>query len=360
MTEISPHWLRTPSGKVRARGLGLKLPGTPGPYNAITDVAGVAVGYSTIIAGEGPLVVGKGPVRTGVTAILPRGADPTPCHAGTYALNGNGEMTGTIWIEECGELQSPVMVTNTHSCGLVRDATIEWMNSNYLGAVQDWGLPVSAETYDGELNDINGFHVTREHVFEALNGAAPGPLELGSKGGGTGMICFDFKGGNGSASRLAGGHTIGVFAQANFGLRHELTILGKAVGREIDNDLLRGRPAGSIIAVVATDAPLQPHQLKRLARRVPLGLARLGCIGHNSSGDIFLAFSTANAEALSGRSQQMQIMRNGDMDPLFEAVAEATEEAVIDAMVANETMIGRDGNRSIALPHDRLMSIMTR
>jgi D-aminopeptidase len=356
----NPHWQKTPSGKRRARGLGLALPGTPGPFNAITDVAGVSVGYSTIIKGDGPLVTGSGPVRTGVTAILPRpvSANPAPCAAGVSVLNGNGEMTGVLWIEENGELQTPITITNTHSCGTARDATLKWMVKNGIGAGQDWGLPVAAETYDGDLNDINGFHVTDAHVFAALDSAASGPLELGSVGGGTGMICYDFKAGSGSASRLVDidgqEFTVGVFVQANFGLREELTILGRNVGREYMEGRLRGKPAGSVIAIIAMDAPLMPHQLKRLARRVPMGLARTGTVGHHGSGDLFLAFSTANEMALSGRSGDFQILPPASIDPLFTAVVEATEEAVIDSMVANETMVGRDGNVCVALSADML------
>lgn len=364
MSDNSPHWLATPSGKPRARGLGLALPGTPGPFNAITDVEGVAVGYATIIEGHGPLVVGKGPARTGVTAILPRPfktipetANPAPCFAGVSVLNGNGEMTGTLWIEENGQLETPITITNTHSCGTARDATIKWMVQNGIGQNQDWGLPVAAETYDGELNDINGFHVMDAHVFEALDSALCGPLELGSVGGGTGMICYDFKGGSGSASRRVeintgadtSTFTLGVFVQANFGLREELTILGRNIGRDHMDGRLRNRPAGSIIVIIATDAPLMPHQLKRLARRVPMGLARTGTVGHHGSGDLFLAFSTANEEALSGKSTKLDITPPHAIDPLFTAVAEATEEAVIDAMVANETMVGRDGNVCLAI-----------
>jgi L-aminopeptidase/D-esterase-like protein len=351
---------------VRARGLGLAFPGTPGPFNAITDIRGVEVGVATLISGEGPLQVGKGPVRTGVTAILPRGraGAGTPCAAGFYSLNGNGEMTGTVWIDEAGELQTPVTITNTHSCGVARDATIAWQVKNGIGTGQDWGLPVAAETYDGDLNDINGFHVKAHHVMEALDKAAGGPLELGSIGGGTGMICYDFKGGNGSSSRrieiLGKSYMVGVFVQANFGMRHELTILGKPVGKLISGHELRRKPHGSIIVVVATDAPLLAHQLKRVARRVPLGIARTGSIGHNGSGDIFLAFSTANAEALSiaERTARFEALPNGAMDAVFQATVEATEESIIDAMVVNETMTGRDGHTSMALPHDRLLEII--
>jgi D-aminopeptidase len=347
---MSRHWLSTPSGKPRTRALGIVPSGMPGPFNAITDVEGVAVGYSTIIDGNGPLIVGKGPVRTGVTAILPRpkSLNPAPCAAGVYALNGNGEMTGTLWIEENGELQTPITITNTHSCGTARDATIKWMVKGGVGQSQDWGLPVAAETYDGELNDINGFHVKDEHVFAALDGAVCGPIELGSVGGGTGMICYDFKGGSGSASRIiqtaSGTFTVGVFLQANFGLREELTIMGRNVGRDHLEGRLRNKPVGSVIAIIATDAPLMPHQLKRLARRVPLGLARTGTVGHHGSGDLFLAFSTANEAMYAGRSNTLTVMSAGAIDPLFNAVVEATEEAVLDSIVANNTMTGRDGH----------------
>jgi D-aminopeptidase len=356
----------TPAGKTRARALKLPFSGEPGENNAITDVSGVEVGVTTLIKGEGKLIVGQGPVRTGVTAILPRGrAKPqTPCAAGSYSLNGNGEMTGTIWIEESGELQTPVTITNTHSCGVARDATIEWL-VRHGGNVQDWGLPVAAETFDGDLNDINGFHVKVEHVIQALEGARGGPLEQGSIGGGTGMVCYDFKGGNGTASRIfkiAGRqYALGAFVQSNFGQRPECTILGVPVGHHLKGDELRGKPAGSIIVVIATDAPLEAHQLKRIARRVPIGLARTGGIGHNSSGDIFLAFSTANEEAFEtkrGALRRMETITTGDIDPLFVATIEATEEAIIDSMIANQTMVGRDGNRCVALPHDQLIDVM--
>jgi D-aminopeptidase len=352
----------------RGRELGLPFAGLTGPHNAITDVAGVEVGQVTLISGEGPLRPGEGPVRTGVTAILPRGRSKAhvPCAAGFYALNGNGEMTGTVWIEESGELQTPITLTNTHSCGVTRDATIRWLVSRGLGTGQDWGLPVAAETYDGDLNDINGFHVTAEHTLAALDGARPGPVAMGSVGGGTGMLTYDFKAGNGSASRavdIAGGrYTLGVFVQSNFGRREDFTLLGVPVGRIVLDGKLRGREQGSVIAIVATDAPLMAHQLKRLARRVPLGLARTGTVGNNSSGDIFLAFSTANEEAFAQRSGrlQMEALANGDLDQLFMATVEAVEEAVIDSMLCAETMVGRDGNRAVALPVDRLLALMTR
>ena len=350
----------------RGRDLGLPFPGSPGAHNAITDVAGVEVGAVTLISGDGPLVVGQGPVRTGVTAILPRGRAraAVPCAAGYYALNGNGEMTGAVWIEESGELQTPITITNTHSCGVTRDATIRWLVARGVGTGQDWGLPVAAETYDGELNDINGFHVSAEHAIAAFDGARGGPVELGSIGGGTGMIAYDFKGGNGSASRVVSAagqsYTVGVFLQANFGAREQLTVLGVPVGRHITRDKLRGKDQGSVIVVVATDAPLLAHQLKRMARRVPMGLARTGAVGNNCSGDIFLTFSTANEQAFAtgGQARSMEFLPNGSLDPLFTATVEAVEEAVIDSMLVNRTMVGRDGNRSIALPHDELIALM--
>ena len=364
----NPHHA-TPGGKTRARALGVPFDGTPGDNNAITDVAGVEVGYSTIIGGDGPLVVGHGPVRTGVTAILPRGHSgvATPVFAGTFSLNGNGEMTGTIWVEESGQCEGPITITNTHSCGVARDATIRWLVENQPSGVTDtWGLPVAGETYDGDLNDINGFHVTPEHVFEAIDSANGGALEMGSVGGGTGMICYDFKGGSASASRVvkAAGErfTVGAFVQANFGSRPELVIAGAPIGRHITGGEVRGKPGGSIIAILATDAPLMPHQCKRLARRVGLGIARGGTVTHNGSGDIFLAFSTANqaAWAVEGGVRDCRYLPNDTMDPLFAGVVEATEEAIVDSMVANQDMTGRDGTTAIALPHDRLQEVLRR
>ena len=344
----------------------MPFPGTPGAWNAITDVPGVEVGQVTLISGEGPLKVGHGPVRTGVTAILPRGKTKAhvPCAAGYYSLNGNGEMTGVVWIEESGELQTPITITNTHSCGVTRDATIRWLVGRGVGTGQDWGLPVAAETYDGDLNDINGFHVTAEHTMEALDCARSGPVAMGSVGGGTGMLTYDFKAGNGSASRvveIAGErYTLGVFVQSNFGRREDFTVLGVPVGSHLLEGKLRGKEQGSVIAIVATDAPLMAHQLKRIARRVPLGLARTGTVGNNSSGDIFLAFSTANEKAFSQRSglARMDALGNGDIDRLFMATVEATEEAVIDAMLMADTMVGRDGNTAVALPAGELMDLM--
>ena len=361
----------------RARDLGVPFVGTPGPNNAITDVAGVRVAHTTLIRGEGELRVGEGPVRTGVTAILPRGDDPAdPVFGGWFALNGNGEMTGTTWIEESGFLEGPIAITNTHSVGVVRDAIIAWQRENGTG-FQPWSLPVVAETYDGSLNDINGFHVKPEHLVSAIENASSGPVAEGNVGGGTGMRCLGFKCGIGTSSRAglgAGGYTVGVLVQANFGGGRGLTIAGVPVGREfarerengsgpeadsaIEIDLEReGR--GSIIIVVATDAPLLPHQLKRIARRASLGVARTGGISGNGSGDIFVAFSTANAGAAAARpTTEVTVLSNSQISTLFGATVEATEEAIINAMVAAETMVGRDGNRSQAIPHDRLRELL--
>jgi D-aminopeptidase len=355
----------------RARDLGIPLEGTPGAFNAITDVDGVLVGQTTLIAGDGKLHVGKGPVRTGVTMIMPRGKTFDPCFAGWYSLNGNGEMTGTTWLEESGFLESPIGITNTHSVGTVRDAIIAWEHRNKLYSSLTpeydddesppifWSLPVVAETYDGGLNDINGQHVKAEHVFSALDHAASGIVAEGCVGGGTGMICHEFKGGIGTASRkTTQGYTVGVLVQANYGLRSQLTIAGVPVGREITDLMPERRPhseTGSIIVVVATDAPLLPHQLKRLARRVPLGIGRLGGMGGNSSGDIFIAFSTANA-GVAARSglQTVSMLPNDEINPLFAATVQATEEAILNAMVAAQTMTGINGYTVHALPHDRV------
>jgi D-aminopeptidase len=362
--------------KPRARDLGVPFEGTPGPHNAITDVGGVEVGHSTLISGEGELQVGTGPVRTGVTAIFPRGRDALePVFAGWFAQNGNGEMTGTTWVEESGFLEGPVMITNTHSVGTVRDSVIAWQIKSQarlrLNSFKDgfWSLPVVGETYDGYLNDINGFHVKEEHVFEALDSARSGPVVEGNVGGGTGMICFQFKGGIGTASRKlaeeAGGYTVGVLAQCNFGLRPQLLVAGVPVGKEIPEDMpgpaqadaARG-DTGSIIIVAATDAPLLPHQLKRIARRATMGLARTGSIAGNSSGDIFIAFSTANPRAAEGTVVQVEMLDNNAISPLFEATVQATEEAIINALVAADTMVGRDNHRVTALPHDRLRDVL--
>ena len=355
--------------KPRARDLGVPFDGQPGALNAITDVTGVRVGHTTLIRGDGALRVGEGPVRTGVTAILPRGDDPAdPVFGGWFALNGNGEMTGTTWVEESGFLEGPIAITNTHSVGIVRDAIIAWQVQEGTG-FQSWSLPVVAETYDGGLNDINGFHVEAEHVFSALEEASTGPVAEGNVGGGTGMRCLGFKCGIGTSSRVAageGGYTVGVLVQANFGGRANLTVAGVPVGREIIREAgpgpdLERDDRGSIIIVIATDAPLLPHQLKRIARRGSLGVARTGGIASNGSGDIFVAFSTANAGAAgSNPTSQITALSNGEISPLFTATVQAAEEAIINALVSAETMVGRDGNRSEALPHDRLRAILAR
>ncbi len=360
-------------GKPRARDLGVPFEGRPGPLNAITDVKGVEVGHTTLIAGSGKLVVGQGPVRTGVTAILPRGKSPaSQVFAGWFSLNGNGEMTGTTWVEESGFLEGPVMITNTHSVGVVRDAVIKWRV--HLAPPDEtgywWSLPVVAETYDGYLNDVNGFHVTPQDAFHALDSARSGPVAEGNAGGGTGMICYEFKGGIGTASRqlraAEGGYTVGVLVQCNCGAREQLRIAGVPVGQEITSDKVWGKltsntdeEKGSIIIVVATDAPLLPHQLKRLARRASLGLARTGSTSGNGSGDIFIAFSTANpGAAKSPGLAQVQMVANDDMDPIFSATVQATEEAIVNALVAAETMTGADDHKAIALPHDRLRELL--
>ena len=350
----------------RARDLGVPFDGTPGPLNAITDVAGVTVGHATIIRGQGKLVVGQGPVRTGVTAVFPRGAtNGDPVFGGWFTLNGNGEMTGTTWIEESGFLAGPVMITNTHSVGVVRDAVIEWLVRK--GFEFDWSLPVVAETWDGSLNDINGFHVTKQHTFAALDSARGGRVAEGNVGGGTGMICNQFKGGIGTASRRLpddrGGYTVGVLVQCNYGMRARLSIAGVPVGQEIP-DLLPTRDTipserGSIIIVVATDAPLLPHQLKRIAKRAALGVGRLGGTGGNSSGDIFVAFSTANPGAAKPDANvTVTMLPNERITPLFEATIQATEEAIVNAMVAAQTMTGINGMRVYALPHERLRAAL--
>ena len=353
--------------EVRARELGVPFEGTPGPLNSITDVKGVEVGYRTLISGDGKLIVGTGPVRTGVTAVFPRGKSSVdPVFAGWFTENGNGEMTGTTWVEESGFLYGPVMITNTHSVGVVRDSVIAWQlkHGTSLPLEDWWSLPVVAETWDGYLNDINGFHVKAEDADAAMRDAHSGPIAEGNVGGGTGMICFEFKGGTGTASRQLpeklGGYTVGVLVQCNFGVRHLLRIAGTPVGYEITGNTVWGDDTGSIIVVVATDAPLLPSQMKRIAKRVTLGLGRLGSISGNDSGDIFIAFSTANAGA--GLEQKkpvaVQMLPNEPMDALFEATVQATEEAVVNALVAAKTMTGADGHTVDALPHDRLREVL--
>ena len=357
---------QTKATKPRARDLGIPFDGTPGRLNAITDVAGVEVGQVTLISGDGKLVVGKGPVRTGVTAVIPRGRDSKDQVFGAwFTLNGNGEMTGTTWVEESGFLEGPIMITNTHSVGTVRDAVIAWQMKKQGATFQPWSLPIVAETWDGFLNDINGFHVKPEHVAQSLDQARSGPVEEGNTGGGTGMVVHGFKGGTGTSSRTfdAGGstYTVGVLVQANYGSRESLTIAGVPVGREL-SDLtpkLGQSDTGSIIVVVATDAPLLPHQLKRVVKRAALGIAKNGGIGGNSSGDIFIAFSTANPNAATDvELASLKMLSNNQINPVFAATVNATEEAIINAMVAAETMTGINGNTVYALPHDRLKQVM--
>jgi D-aminopeptidase len=350
----------------RARDLGVPFDGKPGPFNAITDVKGVEVGQTTLISGSGPLKVGVGPVRTGVTAIFPRGKDSLDsAFAGWFTLNGNGEMTGTAWVEDSGFLDGPVLITNTHSVGVVRDAVIAWRVKHAPPDEEgySWSLPVVAETWDGDLNDVNGFHVKPEHVFHALDTARSGPVEEGSVGGGTGMICNEFKGGIGTSSRILdakyGGYTVGVLVQCNYGIRSQLRVAGVPVGREITDHSSRDEDIGSIIVVVATDAPLIPNQLKRVARRVSLGLGRDGSFSGDGSGDIFIAFSTANP-GVSGIKgvHQLSMLPNQELNPIFLATVQATEEAVINAMVAAKTMKGINDYEVTALPHDRLREVL--
>ena len=373
----SPLLIKAPTAtkQIRARDLGVPFDDMPGKLNSITDVPGVEVGYTTLISGEGRLEVGKGPVRTGVTAIIPRGHDSLndPVYAGYFSLNGNGEMTGTAWLDESGFLEGPIVITNTHSVGVTRDAVIAWRIKH--GAPDTtgywWSLPLVAETWDGWLNDINGFHVKPEDVFHALDTAHGGAIEEGSVGGGTGMICYEFKGGNGTASRQVNIRTskdapprsflVGVFLQANFGRRSQLVIAGVPIGKELPGEVYK-EESGSCIAVVATDAPLLPNQLKRLARRVSLGLARTGTVSGNGSGDLFIAFSTANPNAANPDqvTHAVETVPNDLMDPLFTGVVQATEEAVVNALVDNHSMTGRDDHRVEALPHDRLHELMKR
>ena len=365
-------WLQAGTNP-RARDLGLNFDGKPGPLNAITDVSGVQVGHATLIDGEGKLVQGKGPIRTGVTAILPRGdrSLDDPCFAGWSSLNGNGEMTGTTWVEESGFAEGPIMITNTHSVGIVRDAVISWRASQGSADASGywWSLPIVAETWDGLLNDINGFHVKEKHAHEAIRNAKGGPVEEGCVGGGTGMVCHSFKGGIGTASRVVTiknqDYTLGVLVQANYGDRKNLTIAGVPVGKEITDLMPRDsyeknhEGDGSIIVVIATDAPLLAHQMKRLARRVPMGVGKVGGYGSDGSGDIFIAFSTANSNvAFSDGTVNVEMLPNWMISPLFEATVQAVEEAIINTLVAAETMEGINNNKVWALPHDRLIQIM--
>jgi len=374
--------------KPRERDLKLPIGGAPGALDAITDVAGVEVGQTTLVSGSGKLVVGKGPVRTGVTIVHPRGKNNLdPVFAAWFTLNGNGEMTGTTWVQESGLLEGPVAITNTHSVGVVRDAIIQWEVSR-KNALQPWWLPVVAETYDGGLNDINGFHVKPEHVLAALDAATGGVPKEGAVGGGTGMVCHGFKGGIGTASRklpdAQGGYTVGVLVQCNYGVRRDLRIAGVPVGEEIQDlagciansdplpaDSPRrhcdtpGAAAdaveqGSIIVVAATDAPLLPHQLKRIATRVSLGIGRQGGFGGNSSGDIFIAFSTANARAWfnDGPVTDVKMLPNDRITPIFQATAQATEAAITNALLAAETTTGANDLRIYAMPVDRMLGVM--
>ncbi len=359
--------------KSRARDIGIPFDGTPGTFNAITDVPGVEVGYCTLISGMGKNIRGKGPVRTGVTAILPRGRNNNPVYGNWYSLNGNGEMTGTTWITESGFLEGPIMITNTNSVGTVRDAVLKWYVKTGWYHEDFWyTYPVVAETYDGFLNDIYGFHVRETHVFEALDSAKGGFIREGNVGGGTGMMCLGFKGGSGTSSRIVkikdSTYSLGVFVQSNFGRKRNLTIAGVPVGKELKDTLnnefnaapsYRQEGDGSIIVVVATNAPLLPHQLKRIAQRVSLGIGLVGGQGTNGSGDIFIAFSTANTGAFQrDRFTQVDVLPNDFIDPLFEATVQATEEAIINALVAAETMEGINGNKSYGLPHKLVTDIL--
>lgn len=359
--------------KPRARDIGIPFKGITGKYNAITDVKGVEVGYSTIISGEGKNIRGKGPVRTGVTAILPRGRNNNPVYANWYSLNGNGEMTGTTWITESGFLETPILITNTNSVGVVRDAVLKWFVRMGWYKEDFWyTYPVVAETYDGFLNDIYGFHVKESNAFEALDNAKSGSLAEGNVGGGTGMMCLGFKGGTGTASRVVkikdSSYTVGVLVQSNFGAKQNLTIAGVPIGRELKDTLnyeFKAAPSyrqegdGSIIVVVATDAPLLPHQLKRIAARVPLGVGIVGGRGENGSGDIFIAFSTANSTAFQRESfTTVEQLPNDLINPLFDATVQAVEEAIINAMVAAETMEGINGNKAYALPQKLVVDLL--
>jgi L-aminopeptidase/D-esterase-like protein len=355
---------------MRARALGVPFDGAPGPFNAITDVPGLEVGYTTLVAGDGPLSIGRGPVRTGVTAILPRGRAGVldPVFAGTHDLNGWGELTGTHRIDSAGLCGGPILITNSMSVGVVRDAAARWLATSQdperMMDLMGLGMRVVGETYDGTLNDIVGQHVRPDHVVAAIGGARSGALELGSVGGGTGMIAYQFKGGSGSASRrvdtAVGRFTVGAFAQANHGLCRDLIVAGVPVGRLLEAPAARPVDRGSIIALVATDAPLLPPQLRRIAQRFGLGLARTGAIARNGSGDMFLAVSTANPGTLAATDglRQASFLHDVHIDPLFEATVQAAEEAVIDAMIANRAMTGRDGITIPALPHDRLCDLL--
>jgi L-aminopeptidase/D-esterase-like protein len=358
--------------KPRARDIGIPFDGVPGKFNAITDVKGVEVGFSTIISGQGKNVRGKGPARTGVTAILPRGRNNNPVYANWYTLNGNGEMTGTTWITESGFLEGPVMITNTNSVGVVRDAVLKWFVKKGWYKEDFWyTYPVVAETYDGFLNDIYGFLVKEANAYEALDSAKSGYLKEGNVGGGTGMMCLGFKGGTGTSSRVIkikdSTYTVGVLVQSNFGAKRNLSIAGVPVGRELKDTLnyeLKAPPSyqpgdGSIIVVLATDAPLLPHQLKRMAARVAIGVGKVGGRGENGSGDIFISFSTANPSAFQRENlSKVNVLPNDLINPLFDATVQAVEEAIINAMVAAETMEGINGNKAYRLPHQLIIDVL--
>jgi D-aminopeptidase len=371
---------------LRARDLGLTIGRLPsGTHDAITDVAGVRVGHATLIRGEGPLVVGEGPVRTGVTVVLPHGGDVwvEPVFAGCHRLNGNGELTGLEWIREAGQLGGAVAITNTHSVGVVRDALVAHAVESRRHGGGLWSLPVVGETWDGLLNDIDGLHVRPEHVEAALAAAAGGPVAEGNVGGGTGMVCHEFKGGIGTASRVLapsdGGWTVGVLVQANYGDREQLRVDGVPVGEAIPPSEVSSpyeaveavaahasAGSGSIIVVVATDAPLLPHQCERLAQRASLGLARMGSTANHSSGDLILAFASGNRGLSSAVSDggpatlDVRMVTEQRMTPLFKATAEATEAAVVNALLAAETLTGRDGITAHRLDPDRLLDVMAR
>jgi L-aminopeptidase/D-esterase-like protein len=359
--------------KPRARDLGIPFVGATGTFNAITDVKGVEVGYSTIISGKGENSIGKGPIRTGVTAIFPRGKAKkfSPVYANWYSLNGNGEMTGTTWVTESGFLETPIMITNTNSVGIVRDAVLKYFVNTDWYSGEDWWYtyPLVAETYDGFLNDIYGFHVEEKHVLEAIKNTSSGQIAEGNVGGGTGMMCLGFKGGTGTSSRVFkikdSTYTVGAIVQSNFGAKRNLSIAGFPVGIELKDTLnykfnappksIRKEGDGSIIVIIATDVPLLPHQLKRIAQRIPLGVGIVGGRGSNGSGDIFLAFSTANENAFHrDATTTVKSMSNDLLTPVFEATVQAVEEAIINAMVAADTMEGINGNKAYALPHDLL------
>ena len=357
---LAAAYARTPTGKLRARSLSIPFRGTPGPLNSITDVAGVEVGHRTIVRGDGALVVGEGPVRTGVTAIHPRGRanHGRPVFAGVHSMNGNGEMTGFVWIEEAGRTELPIVLTNTHSVGLARDAVVKWMVQTQARRMSPWMLPVAAETYDGHLSDIDGFHVTDADVFAALEDAAPGAIDEGSVGGGIGMVCYEWKGGIGTASRAVTLGTtpgvVGALVQANFGRREQCHIAGLPVGRWLKEGAPGLPEQGSIIVVIATDVPLLPHQLRRVAKRATLGVGRSGAIAGHGSGDIFLAFSTGNPDFFAEGADPRACLAAPDdaLNPVFEAVIQSVDEAILNALVANQTMVGRDGHTIEALPHE--------